>query len=271
MDKKNIIIIVLAVLLSLCFLWGAWGNQYHKIYRADLHDAEEKITALQLAAEQSETIIAKEAKLTQEIRQQLLETKEELATLSLVRQDLELRLTEQKTDMENKIAGKDAALLEFRINSEEYIFGLREELAAMAMALVEKEQLLDAFHLKCEEAILEATERAMEVPVVTDEVQIKEREVMAGNAVTGQEINMLRAQIIGMKKIITERDNVIDYLNNSLDKIIINRDVLLGKIGDQNDALRGLYEDNRTMVKKLAEKNRQIADIQEQLQATPDQ
>ncbi len=278
MDKKTIAIIVLVVSLSLCFLWGAWANQHYEMYRADLHAAEKRIVELESSVEQCEAVAVKVTRL-----------EKEQAALHQVKQALKLKLAEQEAGMEKKIAGKDATLAEFTRSAEDYILNLQQQLRAMETQLLEQEQTLDNFHIKCEEAITKAIElEKAATPVLGDEVKIDSEEEKVAvdkievyepeivdtvieeitiNEKTRQEIRMLQAQIIGLERIVEERDNVIEELSNALDKIVINRDVLLSRIGDQNDTLRELREDSRAMAKGLTEKNKQLADIQEQLEA----
>lgn len=179
MDKKNIIIIVLVVLLGLCFLWGAWGNQHHKIYRADLHAAEEKIAALKSAAQQYEAVIARADKLEEAVQvkeQQLHQAGEELVSLNQANQALEDRLAEQEAAREKLIADKNALLAEFTKDTESYIAGLQEQLTETKKALLEKEQLLAQFHLKCEEAIIKALENQREEIAVAEEKLVAPQE-----------------------------------------------------------------------------------------------
>jgi chromosome segregation ATPase len=282
MDKKTITIIVLAVLLSLCFLWGAWGNQYYKVYRADLYTADKEIAELKSTLEQSEAVGTKATRLAEDIKSQLVKTRKELASLDQVKQTLELKLTELADSKKKQLAGKDVTLAEFIKNSDDYIFNLGKQLTALEAELLEKEQLLANFHIKCEEAITKTMESKAKAPLVIDEVEVDmviaetadgdyETKVAIEEITiddeTKQEIRMLQAQIIGLERIVEERDNVIEELVNALDKIVINRDVLLSRIGDQNDALRELHEDRRNMAKALTEKNKQIAYIEEQLEA----
>ncbi len=240
MDKKNIIIIVLIVLLGLCFLWGAWGNQYHKIYRANLHDAKEKIVALELYPQKVETITVRATEL-----QEVVQIQEQ-----------------QLGKLEEELAEKDALLAELKKSSEVYTAGLQKQLTEMERVLLEKKQLLVQRHKKYKEAILQAAADKKKHIAAIEKAQLNRHY----EAATTKDIKMLKAQIIGLEKIVKKRDNIVEKLSNSLDIIKINREVLLEKISDQNDALQKLREDNRALIRKLTDKNKQIADLQEQLQ-----
>ena len=81
-----------------------------------------------------------------------------------------------------------------------------------------------------------------------------------------EELEKARAQIIGLEKIVEEKNAVVEEISRELDRVKINMDVLLSKISDQQDMLQEVQEENSELVKELAAKNEECADLQEQLQ-----
>ena len=83
------------------------------------------------------------------------------------------------------------------------------------------------------------------------------------------ELEKAKAQIMGLEKIVEEKNTVIEEISRELDRVKINMDVLLAKISDQQDALQEVREENSELVKELAAKNEECADLQDQLQKAP--
>lgn len=81
-----------------------------------------------------------------------------------------------------------------------------------------------------------------------------------------EELAKARAQIVGLEKIVEEKNAVVEEISRELDRVKINMDVLLSKIADQQDTLQEVQEENSELVKELAAKNEECADLQEQLQ-----
>lgn len=84
-----------------------------------------------------------------------------------------------------------------------------------------------------------------------------------------REYESVRAQVIGLEKIVEEKNATIEETSKELDHWKVNMDVLLSKISDQQDAMQELREENRELVKELTVKNKELADLNEQLIQTP--
>ncbi|HHL32883.1 MAG TPA: hypothetical protein ENJ30_00800 [Desulfobulbaceae bacterium] len=83
------------------------------------------------------------------------------------------------------------------------------------------------------------------------------------------ELEKAKAQIIGLEKMVEEKNATIEEISRELDRVKINMDVLLAKISDQQDALQEVQVENSELVKELAAKNEECADLQEQLHKAP--
>ncbi len=83
------------------------------------------------------------------------------------------------------------------------------------------------------------------------------------------EFESLRAQVIGLGKIVEEKNTALAKTNKELNNWKVNMNVLLGRIADQQDALQQQQEQNRNLVKELATKNKELVQVNEQLMRTP--
>jgi len=84
-----------------------------------------------------------------------------------------------------------------------------------------------------------------------------------------QSLNAANAQIIGLEKIIDEKNAAMDETAQEMDRLKINMDVLLSKVAEQQDEIQEIQEENRELVKELAAKNEEIADLQEEIMQKP--
>ena len=94
-------------------------------------------------------------------------------------------------------------------------------------------------------------------------------EAIADQSAIARENESLAAQIIGLEKILEEKNATIEETSKELDRWKVNMDVLLTRIAEQQDTLQELRDDNRGLVKELVAKNQELADLNEQLIQTP--
>ena len=86
---------------------------------------------------------------------------------------------------------------------------------------------------------------------------------------TSLQIESLRAQIIGLERIVEEKNQALEEASKELDHWKVNMDVLLSRITEQQDGMQELREENIGIVKELAARNQELADVSEQLIKTP--
>jgi hypothetical protein len=77
-------------------------------------------------------------------------------------------------------------------------------------------------------------------------------EETAGGEVLQQRLDEANAQLLGLEKIVEEKNTAMLEAAAEKERRQINMDVLLGKIADQQRALQALQEENRELVKHLA-------------------
>ncbi|HBI14480.1 MAG TPA: hypothetical protein DDY20_03015 [Desulfobulbaceae bacterium] len=89
---------------------------------------------------------------------------------------------------------------------------------------------------------------------------------IAGLPVEGlqQRLDEVNAQLLGLEKIIDEKNAALQDIAAEKERQRINLDVLLAKIVDLQHALQTIQEDNRELVKQLATRN-ELVDLRENM------
>ena len=116
---------------------------------------------------------------------------------------------------------------------------------------------LQAKLAKAEAAVMDLQEKLANAETAADQSKIL------------REYESVRAQVIGLEKIIEEKNATIEETSKEQDHWKVNMDVLLSRITEQQDGLQELKNENRELVKELAAKNQELADLNEQLIQTP--
>jgi chromosome segregation ATPase len=70
-----------------------------------------------------------------------------------------------------------------------------------------------------------------------------------------QHLEEVNAQLLGLEKIVDEKNSDLQEAAAEKERLQINMDVLLAKIADQKRALLAIQEENRELVKQLAARN----------------
>jgi len=79
------------------------------------------------------------------------------------------------------------------------------------------------------------------------------------------EYESVRAQVIGLEKIIEEKNAILEKTGKERDHWKINKDLLLSMITEQQASLLQLQEENRGLLRDLAAKKKELAVVNEQL------
>jgi len=340
MDKKNLIIAVLAGLLVLGSLWGQVGNKNSKMLRRELAQVEEKLASVEAATSQAhDEVLTKTAEAQKNLQvkgEQLANARKELVALRKANKGLEARLSERDITVQKLLGEKEKISSKAQSSTIQYVSDLKKkltllkkeltavkkelkkknqqlagkqgtaavaqkkELTALQDALSEKKEQLNRMRSFTKE---QAAELEKKISILQKELkdknarlagvkagkkQVKEisaksaQEIAelqkslaaaeAGNrefAAVSRKLETAEAQIIGLEKIIEEKNAVIEEISRTLDRVKINMDVLLNKIADQQDGLQEAQEENRQLIKEITAKNTELADLQEQLQAAP--
>lgn len=340
MDKKNLIIAILAGMLVFSSLWGQVGNKNSKVLRRELVQAEEQLAKVEAATSQAhDEVLTKTAEVQKTLQvkgEQLAKARKELVALRKANKGLEAKLSERDATLQKLLGEKEKLAIKAQSSTIQYVSDLqkkltllKKELTAVKKELKQKNQQLagkqgnaavaqkkeltaiqDELNEKKEQlsrmrsftkeqvAELEKKVTALQKELKDKGAQLAKlktgkKQVSETNAKSAQEIAELQkslaaaeaenreffavsrkletaeAQIIGLEKIIEEKNAVIEEISRTLDRVKINMDVLLNKIADQQDGLQEVQDENRELIKELTVKNKELADLQEQLQAAP--
>ncbi len=150
------------------------------------------------------------------------------------------------------------------------IMELEEKLGQAVVIIEDQQAQIAAQQAKMDEQDSEAAQAAL--AAAEGEAQAAEA---TANEAAGKltrisiEYESLRAQVIGLEKIVEEKNATIEETSNELDNWKVNMKVLLGRIADQEDTMQEMKEESYGLVKELAAKNQELADLNEQLIQTP--
>jgi chromosome segregation ATPase len=78
-----------------------------------------------------------------------------------------------------------------------------------------------------------------------------------------------KALMMGLEKLLEEKDAAMQETSQEMDRLKINMDVLLSKIADQRDELQEMQAENRALAKELAARNEEAADLREEVMRQP--
>jgi chromosome segregation ATPase len=336
MDKKNIIIAVLAGLVILGSLWGSVGNRNSKVLRHELEQAEKNVASVEVVNSRShDAVLTKTAELQKVLQlkdEQLTRARKELVSLRKANKSLEARLSERDAAVQKLVAQKDKLAAKTKSAASANLAVLQKKMAGLNNSLKQKdEQIANAqreagkqvadlqkkiatlksdFKQKNEQLVQEKSDAAsaqaaslqkkianlqeelkqkdeqianlhkamckLTHPVVKKEAGAVPQEPVAGAEKAqqdrtngGSDLEAAKAQIVGLVKIVEEKNANIEEISRELDRVKINMDVLLSKISEQQDALQEVEEENSELVKELTAKNEECADLQDQLQKAP--
>ncbi|RUM37162.1 MAG: hypothetical protein DSY58_04275 [Desulfobulbus sp.] len=242
-----------------------------------------EVTEAQLAG-----LREKFAKRTQEANSLTVKIAEKEAVISA--------LTEEKKRLSSELAQLKKAIKSSQETDNQHIGAFRQQLAGVTKALKAKEQQFIAAQNECKAAAKHSAEiiKELEQKVSASDASVKELQaklessdamvkdlqtkVEAAEAANAQlldeskvasDYEVARAQVVGLEKIIEEKNAAIEETGRELDRLKVNMDVLLSRIADQQDALQEVSDENRELVQELARKNKELADANEQLLQAP--
>jgi chromosome segregation ATPase len=298
--NKNLVILALSVLLVIGSIWGSVAN---KKKAALNHELETKVTELETVKQQTsqnqEMVIGKTADLQEALQakeQQLSKSRKELISLRKSAKALEAQVSERdaaiaklqqaraKMQAQLKTAAKKSGA-----QAGEEVKALQDQLAQQAETLAAKESDLQKTTAELSElqeqyktledqlsAAGEESVKAEEVLAAEQTIAQLQEQLAGGKEETERVVSQLarslelsKAQIVGLEKIVEEKNDALEETSSVIDRLKVNMDVLLAKVSDQQDGVQELQEENRELIKELALKNEEIADLEEQLIQTP--
>jgi chromosome segregation ATPase len=306
--SKNLIIGVLAVMLVLGSLWGQVGNKTQKAVQHELSALEMNLQKVKADAEKkAQELLARIAAQEQALKSrehQLAKARQELVKLRKGTQGLASQVSErdaaiaaltqeknslaaQAEDCSNQLGACKKVLAEAG-NSGKQVAALQQQAQELKAALAAKEQQLAEATKKLQETreVKQVLHSTVEKKTGnTEELRsrlaqadktikdLKEKlavaEAAADQTRLSREYETVRAQVIGLEKIIEEKNAALEETSRELDKYKVNMDVLLSRISELQDTMQELQEENRSLVQEVAARNKEIADLNEQLIQTP--
>jgi len=163
---------------------------------------------------------------------------------------------QQVTQLQAELEKKDQQLAA-AAEVVEQTRAMKKELSSSAEQEAQNTEDLQARLNKTEAAVQELQE------------QLAVAESVVEQSRNAREFASIRAQLIGLEKIVEEKNATIEETSKELDHWKVNMDVLLNRIAEQEDTMQEMREENRSLVKELAAKNKEVADLNEQLIQTP--
>lgn len=299
--NRNYIIAALVALLVISSIWGSIGNRSAKANKKELQTVTAELETLKVekakpveAAPDTSKGLVKELKAKEE---QLVKARKELVELRKGVKALEVELINRDAKVQKLQAAVAKVKAQKGSEANSAVAALQAELKKTQTALKQKNQQLQQATKKLKKAgadlqqlqatsagkagnleqlqqklaaseeALKASEEALNAAREQAASATSEEREMIGKLVSDYEI--AGAQIIGLEKIIEEKNAALEETSRELDRVKINMDVLLAKISDQQDTMQELHEENRELVKDLTGKNQQLADLQDQLLQAP--
>lgn len=303
MEKNTKLIIGgLVALLVICSIWGSINSRKAQTLQHELDtvtagmDAPEVEPATE--AHEPEVAPAEDPRI-KELEAQLAQLKTQKSTdgekgeqLKKAHQEL-VQVRKANKRLEGQVVQQQAMIKQLKkalnqgkqlhVAATKEVEGLKNQIAKLSQegaGVEEKIQALAASEAQAKEAAAKAQEAAaaLEAELKTlkeaaaaakeqEALAATEEKEMAAKLIT--EVEMAGAQIVGLEKIVEEKDALLAETSSELDRVKINMDVLLGKIADMRDSLQELEQERFELIQDLTAKNEQLAALQAQVEQVP--
>lgn len=259
--SKNNVIFILVVLLVISGIWGSLADRKRIALKEQLNETTEQ---MQKVSEQSDKQRDQVLKKTADLQQTLADREEQLAK---ARKEL-ITLRKEIKSIEAKLSGCSATVDKL---------GRRKEELAKKVRTLQGNDTTD----KGERAAGSggpdtdlggsADNRNADSGGQVDETALREKlaTTTLANARLQQKLDAAAAQLTGLGKLLEAKTSALEETSQEMDRLQINMDVLLAKIADQKDELQEVRANNRKLVQELADKNGEIADLQDKLLQQP--
>lgn len=255
--NKNVAIFILVVLIFIAGIWGSLADRKKMVLTKQLNETTaqmEKLTKQNTI--QREQVLGKTAGLQEtlaEKEEQLVKARKELVSL---RKELKA--------LESQLSSCNATIQ--KISQE------KNELESRMLALQGKGPGKSAHpqqQTDPDNQMITPGEKGNnsvnDVQTLLERLQIAELTI----GKLRQKLDAGNAQMMGLEKLLEEKNSAMEETSQDMDRLKINMDVLLAKISDQRDELQEVQEESRDLVKELAARNEEIADLQEELMQQP--
>ena len=229
--------------------------------------ALQKILAAAKGADQKLSILQKQKADLQmalkEKKQQLTDATQSLEKMQAARKELISTVdkdAENVDDLQVQLKAAQATIRTLQARLQKSSIPVQELQKKLAQAETVNQELQG--RLQDSEVAIQRLQDKSAVAEVTAETTADQSTIACEDA-------SLTAQITGLEKIIEDKNATIEETSKELDRWKVNMDVLLTRIAEQQDTLQELRDENRSLVKEIAAKNQELADMTEQLIQTP--
>ncbi|GBE12302.1 chromosome partition protein Smc [bacterium BMS3Bbin14] len=257
--NKNLVIFALVVLTVLGSIWGSVANKKKMSLEQQLTETITKLQKLrQHNRREREQILGKTASLQEVLHDkenQLLNGRKELVALRKANKALESKLSGcnaavQKLKGENAAQFKDLQAATARIARLSSALKRQNKQPASA-----GRDMMTAGTVSGSAASGSPQEQRRSAQQTIEELR--------------QQLAAASAQIVGLEKIVDEKNNAIKKTAQAMARSKVNMDVLLAKISEQKTSLQQLRTEKQELVKQLAAKDEEIANLREKNIQTP--
>jgi len=266
--NKNVVIFILVIFTLIGSIWGSVANKKRSGLEKQLSDTAAEMQKLtELSGKEREQVLGK----TADLQESLVEKEDQLLK---VRKEL-IALRKSSQTVESQLSGCTSSLQETNKKNQ----GLLQELQASKNkiteleAVVQKQRDQDATEkLDLQKQVIDRIDEQASEKQGSEDVRSLQNRLQTASLNFDQlqhGLDACNAQIIGLEKMLEEKNAAIDETAGEMDRLKINMDVLLSKIAEQQDTLQEMQEENRELVKELAAKNEEVADLQEEVMRQP--
>ncbi len=255
--NKNLVIFALVALTLLGSIWGSVANKKKISLEQQLTETVTKLQKLrQYNSREREQILGKTAGLQEVLHDketQLLNGRKELVALRKANKALE-----------SKLSGCDAAVQKLKGENAAQFKDLQSATARI-------DRLTSALN-KQKKLSLSAGRDMTAAGTVTGASGGQSEQMRSAQQtieVLRQQLAAANAQVVGLEKIVDEKNSAIKETAQAMARSKVNMDVLLAKISEQKDSLQQLRAEKQELVKQLAAKDEELTDLRAKNMQTP--
>lgn len=263
--NKNGVIYILVFLIVVSGIWGSLADRRRIAAEKKLKETAEQMEKMTAqSSKQREHVLAKTADLQEtlsEKEENLEKARKELVTLRKEIKAIEAKLSGCEADVQKIMQEKEALLSKTQPPADN----------GQAKADGSDEANVDASSAQKPSDVKDKEEVAVD-DTAKKEIQSLQEQLHTAEVTIDklrQKFNSATAQMMGLEKLLEEKNAALEETSQDMDRLQINMDVLLSRIADQRDQLQEIQEENRDLVKELAAKNEEIADLQEEIMQLP--
>ncbi len=206
-------------------------------------ELRKKLSLAEQGAQGTEELQAKLAKAESSIQK----LREKLSFAEQGAQDAE--------ELQGKLAKAETSIQKLRVNSA-FAEQETQNTKELQAKLTKAESSIHDLEGKLEESALSIRDLRGKVAAA---------ESAADQSRIAHEYESVSAQVIGLEKIVEEKNAILEKTGKERDHWKINKDLLLSRITEQQASLRQLQEENRGLLRDLAAKKNELAVVNEQL------